>query len=540
MSDQDSRLDVQQVMNLVVDKMCNNIRYWHDGSNEILEQTLEVFVELVSSYSSSKTLLGLETVNFLVHNHVGSNFPFLGYDRDNKHRITFYSALSRLVFSSSEDMDNMFDRFVAPNLEIMAQLSASPDINGMNMKVAIIGALRDLRGITTSAYNKRTYNLLFDALYPSSFPLLNRIAQTWYADADVMTALLKFMQEFVSNKGQRIYFDQSSANGILLFRETSNILCAYGSRILEVPVVSDIYIEKYKGIRLMLNTLTAALTGNYVNFGIFSLYQDPALQNALDIALQMCLNIPLADVMTHVKLSKAFYGCLEVLFRNHLDVLCGLDSKVFLQLVNANHEGLQSVGECLGSAAFCSALLCSARPSRVLLTTLELLLTLPPPSPLSPLPLLLPSPCPAPPHPADPQVTGLCASTVDHLASFLFLNQNRSKPTVERIRSHMTSEPGVVSQLMSTLFNSLLFAPNSNHWAITRPILSLLLLDNGAFVDYQRQLGATQTQENQQKLGEEFARLTEGLQRSLEVTNRDRFTQRLTIFRVNTRNFLAL
>ena len=137
-------------------------------------------------------------------------------------------------------------------------------------------------------------------------------------------------------------------------------------------------------------------------------------------------------------------------------------------------------------------------------------------------------------------MTGLCASTVDHLASFLFLNQNRSKPTVERIRGHMTSEPGVVSQLMSTLFNSLLFAPNSNHWAITRPILSLLLLDNGAFVDYQRQLGATQTQENQQKLGEEFARLTEGLQRSLEVTNRDRFTQRLTIFRVNTRNFLAL
>ena len=344
MSDQDHRLDVQQVMNLVVDKMCNNIRYWHDGSSEILEQTLEVFVELVSSYSSSKTLLGLETVRFLVHNHVGAHFPFLGYDRENKQRITFYSALSRLVFSSSEDMDNMFDRFIAPNLEIMAQLSNSPDLTAPGVRTAIIGALRDLRGITVSAYNKRTYYLLFDALYPSSFPLLTRIAQTWYADPDVMTALLKFMQEFVHNKGQRIYFDQSSANGILLFRETSQILCAYGSRILEVPVVSDIYLEKYKGIRLMLNTLTSALTGNYVNFGIFSLYQDPALQNSLDIALQMCLNIPLTDVMTHVKLSKAYYGCLEVLFRNHLDVLCGLDSKVFLQLVNANHEGLQSSG----------------------------------------------------------------------------------------------------------------------------------------------------------------------------------------------------
>lgn len=346
MSGVDERLDVQQVMNLVVDKMCNNIRYWHDaGTHDILEQTLEVFVELVSSYSSSKTLLSLKTVDFLVRHHDGTNFPFLGYDKDNKYRITFYSALSRLVFSSSEDIDNMFDEFIAPNLAIMAHLSASPDITTPSARVAIIGALRDLRGITASAYNKRTYNLLFDALYPSSFPLLTRIAHTWYADASVMTALLKFMQEFVSNKGQRIYFDQSSANGILLFRETSNILCAYGSKILEVPVVQDIYLEKYKGIRLMLNTLTSALTGNYVNFGIFSLYQDPALQNALDIALQMCLNIPLDDVMTHVKLSKAYYGCLEVLFRNHLDVLCGLESKVFLQLVNASHEGLQSSGE---------------------------------------------------------------------------------------------------------------------------------------------------------------------------------------------------
>ena len=49
------------------------------------------------------------------------------------------------------------------------------------------------------------------------------------------------------NKGQRIFFEQSSANGILLFRETSSILCAYGSRILQVPVQQDIYLEKYKG-----------------------------------------------------------------------------------------------------------------------------------------------------------------------------------------------------------------------------------------------------------------------------------------------------
>lgn len=474
--------DMMQVMNIIVNKLCNNIKYWH-RSDKILEETLEVFVELVSSYSSSKTLLNLDTVNFLVHNHVGAHFPFLGYDNDNKYRITFYSALSRLVFSSSEDLNNSFDSFIVPNLEIMAQLSQTPDLRSDAVKTAIVGALRDLRGITISAYNKRTYSLLFEGLYPSSFPLLLRVAETWYDDPTVMTALLKFMQEFVANKGVRIHFENSSANGILLFRETSAIVCAYGSRILQVPVQQNIYLEKYKGIRLMLNTLTNALSGNYVNFGVFALYNDQALQNALDVSLQMCLQIPVSDVMAYVKLSRAYFSFLEILFRNHLDVLSGLDSPVFLQLIKTTQEGLQS---------------------------------------------------------SELTVSAQCASTIDHIATYLFLNQNREKPTVILIRQHVQSEPEVFHQLMSTLFNSLLYTSHANHWAVTRPILSLLLASEASFTDYQTQLISTQSLENQEKLKEEFSKLTADIQRSLETTNRDRFTQKLTMFRLNVRQFLTI
>ena len=500
-------------MNIFVTKLCNNIKYWH-RQDEILEETLEVFVELVSSYSSSKTLLGLDTVNFLVHNHVGTHFPFLGHDSDNKFRTTFYAALSRLVFSSSEDLNNSFDAFIAPNLEIIGQLSQTQDIRQAAVRTAVVGALRDLRyvpsraatcavlttvlpvslhvslyplscacsGITSSTYNKRTYNLLFDALYPDAFPLLTRVAETWYDDAPVMTALFKFMQEFVFNKGQRIFFEQSSANGILLFRETSAIICAYGSRILLVPVRADIYLEKYKGIRLMLNTLTCALSGNYVNFGVFNLYEDKALQNSFDVALQVCLQIPLADVLAYVKLSKAYFAFLEILFRNHLDVLSGLDSSVFIQLVRNNHEGLQS---------------------------------------------------------SDVTVCSLCASAVDHLATYMFLNQTREKPTVTLIRGHIASEPNVLHQLMSTLFNTLLLTSHANHWAVTRPILSLMLASEASFLEYQNELVATQTLENQEKLRDEFNKLTSDIQRSVETANRDRFTQKLTLFRLSVRQFLT-
>ncbi len=137
-------------------------------------------------------------------------------------------------------------------------------------------------------------------------------------------------------------------------------------------------------------------------------------------------------------------------------------------------------------------------------------------------------------------ICAVCASTIDNLATYMFLNQNKDKPTVNMIRTHMAHDPEVLPQLMTTLFNTLLFTSQANHWAITRPLLSLLLADEKSFIDYQAQLISTQTLENQEKLKEEFSKLTEDIQRSVELANRDKFTQKLTMFRLNVRHFLTL
>jgi exportin-7 len=42
--------------------------------------------------------------------------------------------------------------------------------------------------------------------------------------------------------------------------------------------------------------LTRALLGNYVNFGVFALYGDPALSNALQVVLQLVLSIPFPEL----------------------------------------------------------------------------------------------------------------------------------------------------------------------------------------------------------------------------------------------------
>ncbi len=122
----------------------------------------------------------------------------------------------------------------------------------------------------------------------------------------------------------------------------------------------------------------------------------------------------------------------------------------------------------------------------------------------------------------------------------MFLNQRKDKPTVQLIRSHIASEPDILNQLMTTLFNSLLFSSHSNHWAVTRPMLSLMLASESSFTHYKEQLINTQPLENREKLMEEFSKLTQDIQRSVDFTNRDRFTQKLTSFRLVVRQFLTL
>lgn len=45
-----------------------------------------------------------------------------------------------------------------------------------------------------------------------------------------------------------------------------------------LPPPSSCPLQKYKGIWNCLTILTRALGGNYVNFGVFELYGDPALK----------------------------------------------------------------------------------------------------------------------------------------------------------------------------------------------------------------------------------------------------------------------
>lgn len=479
--------DHTTVANLIVTKVGNNLKFWPDDT-EIVQNTLELLLDMAGGYSSSKLLLTLDTVKFLARHHTEDYFPFLAVPSNVRYRTTFHAILTRLLLSpnGSEKLGLTFESFVEPIINTLTMLgNLSPnDLRNEAIRRPLIGAFRDLRGIASSLHNRKAYSMLFELIHPTHLPLMALVADAWHDQVDVIVSLLRFLQEFCHNKANRVNFDQSSPNGILLFRATSDVVCAFGRRLLASPIPSgDLYKERYKCMSISLNVLNSALSGNYVCFGVFALYNDPCLENALDVALQMILSVPIDDVIAYPKLSKAYYGFIEIFFRNHIKSVLAVETPIFMRLMNAVHEGLQA---------------------------------------------------------SDPQLSALCANSIDHIATFYFENMDKDKSEIRNLNSHLSAQPNLFSSLTSTLFNLLLFGAPQHHWAVIKPMLSLMLASESSFKAYKDHLIATQAPENQQALIEAFHNLLHDVQRSLDNTNRERFTQKLVTFRVAVRGFLTL
>lgn len=114
----------------------------------------------------------------------------------------------------------------------MLASAKTPIFDSEEAKKALIGLARDLRGLAFAFNTKTSYMMLFDWIYPSYTPILLHAIDLWYHDPQVTTPVLKLFAELVQNRSQRLHFDVSSPNGILLFREASKVICSYGELLI--------------------------------------------------------------------------------------------------------------------------------------------------------------------------------------------------------------------------------------------------------------------------------------------------------------------
>mmetsp|Transcript_32988 Transcript_32988/g.77770 ORF Transcript_32988/g.77770 Transcript_32988/m.77770 type:complete len:1072 (+) Transcript_32988:97-3312(+) len=478
------------VMNVIVNKTISNLKVWcrHE---EIVDKSLLLFHELASGYSSSKTLSKLEVVTFALGHHGPAQLPFLTQSGNPRHRTTFYTTLTRILLMDDNGLME-FDNFMAPFVPVlqhlqaffMNQASTGAGPAREEAKGLLTGVLRDLRGVCIGTANRRAYVAFFDWLYPDYLPMLVTAAELWWNDSAVTTPLLKFMAELVHNKCQRIAFECSSPNGILLFREASKVLVAYGQRLL--TGAPPTYKDKYKGISICLTLLSRALSGGYVNFGVFSLYGDAALWSALDCMLQLSLCIPVQELMAYPKVMRGYFPLQEILCHNHTSYLCMLETPVFYQIISNIQHGLKWVN---------------------------------------------------PPH--DISVSSDCASALYHLVEFRFRAPKKELVALQNLNRHLQEHPDMFGSLLELLLEAVVYDDCPNQWALSRPMLGLILTNEEAYGVIKTKMCEAIAPDRKAQMTVAFEKLMSGVQMNLESRNRDKFTQNLTAFRTEVKQFLS-
>ncbi|XP_050294230.1 exportin-7 isoform X2 [Anthonomus grandis grandis] len=493
--------DEATVLSVFIRKIITNLKYW-GRSEMIISKTLQLLNDLSVGYSCVRKLVKLDEVQFMLNNHTSEHFPFLGNSvsvNEMRCRSMFYTSLGRLLMVDLGEDEDRFHNFMLPltaAFERIVQLLAasdSPMFASDEAKKAIIGLSRDLRGLAYAFNTKISYMMLFDWLYPNYTPILLRSVELWYHDPQVTTPVLKLFAELVQNRSQRLQFDVSSPNGILLFREASKIIYNYGTRILNVEVTKEqMYPMKLKGISVCFSMLKAALCGSYVNFGVFRLYGDEALDNALNVFVKLLLSIPQSDLLDYPKLSQTYYVLLECLSQDHMSFLATLEPQVFLYILSSISEGLTALGAHYN-------------------------------------------------HYTDTMVCTGCCATLDHIVTYLFKQLTQKaypgkKTTLPQGGGDMflkilEMHPEILQQILSTVLNVIMFEDCRNQWSMSRPLLGLILLNEDYFAQMRESIIRSQPPDKQADMARWFENLMDGIERNLLTKNRDRFTQNLSMFR---------
>lgn len=243
-----------------------------------------------------------------------------------------------------------------------------------------------------------------------------------------------------------------------------------------------IYPLKLKGISICFSMLRAALCGNYVNFGVFRLYGDDALDNALAMFVKLLLSISQSDLFDYPKLSLNYYGLLECLVQDHMTFISNLEPQVFLYILSTISEGLTAL---------------------------------------------------------DTMVCTGCCATLDNIITYLFRKLTTKKkknhpsivPDSEAFLRILELHPEILQQMLQTVLNIIMFEDCRNQWSMSRPLLGLILISEQYFNKLRESIISSQPQDKQQTMLHCFDSLMDGIERNLLTKNRDRFTQNLSLFR---------
>lgn len=301
----------EMILDVFLDKIVTNMKLWSEDDAIIME-TLEVLSSLTSTKLSSILMGKSSLAHNLIANH---NEVHLGGSR--AFRTQFYKTVSKSILS---DLDgDMFEMFIDGFDKKLYYINSQLEMNNYTVLNELDLLLSDLRGLVISCLTHQTYLVLFEWFFGRGYYFtlipnaLKYFLQHKMASAFVV---LKFISSFVDNETRRISFSSHSSDGLILFKQTAEILIAVGESIFTIP--QEPRSDKYtysdvinKLIQYFFSIFAQIVGGDYCYYGAIYYYNDDVLARLLIVCLKILGYISLPEAHEYKKTLKALYASVE-------------------------------------------------------------------------------------------------------------------------------------------------------------------------------------------------------------------------------------
>lgn len=119
-----------------------------------------------------------------------------------------------------------------------------------------------------------------------------------------------------------------------------------GRYLLDDAGGKDDFMLRYKGIRQCYRILRWTVCGSYVNFGVFRLYGDQALEICLRTVYDLFVRFQSSTVLSYPKLRLAFFDLIDIFTSNLMAELAAtMPVEVYRIVTQSLAEGIRSAGK---------------------------------------------------------------------------------------------------------------------------------------------------------------------------------------------------
>ena len=463
---------LNSLVTLVVEKCLKNLSV--GTSERVTRLSLELFEQLCKGYYSTKVLVKNEVIQSFMMQY--RTYPMCLHN--SKLRCRVFNALAHLWMN--EDLGQAMDSFLVPMSEQIQSLLDLPNVQHFEF------LFRELQGICSALQNQKTYLDFFEWFY-DKFAIVMAACQNYLYQDAVMDSMLKFLMELVYCRNSRIKFDNATAYGVVLFKNLSSVVNGYGKVVVENAGSPEFFKKFYGKIRRILGIMTYILGGGYVAFGVFEVYGDMSFVDSLRTCFAVLGTIPRSEItvffrQSYVKLLDTIYDFLELTCKSHLKtVFTQLPSSCFPQLMLYLVNGVSSSSNLYVGMKHC---VCAANS------------------------------------------TGYLCEYIIKMSQ----REGNEKQAVQRVLSEC---PMNFTELFEIVVEVIVLEDSNFMWSLSKPLLGLIIVNEHSFESVKRYVvtKASTNAEAQQKLYESLSSLMNGVSRTMELKNRDRFAKNFSALR---------